>query len=35
MTIGSAVEAPEFVAVRQDDRLAVPLIEELVCESTG
>jgi hypothetical protein len=35
MTIGTADDAPEFVAVRQDDPLAVPLIKELVCESTG
>jgi hypothetical protein len=34
MTIGTAVDAPEFVVVRQDDAVAVPLIEELVYEST-
>jgi hypothetical protein len=33
VTIGTAVDAREVVAVRQDDALAVPLIEELVYES--
>jgi hypothetical protein len=32
VTIGTAVDAPEFVAVRQDDALAVPFIEELSIE---
>jgi hypothetical protein len=32
VTIGKAIDAPEFVAVRQDDALAVPLIEELAIE---
>jgi hypothetical protein len=34
VTIGTAIDAPELVAVRQDDARAVPHIEELVCEST-
>jgi hypothetical protein len=32
VTIGTAIDAPELVAVRQDDALAVPLIEELAIE---
>jgi len=34
LTIGTAVDAPEFVVVRQDYAIAVPLIEEAICEST-
>jgi hypothetical protein len=32
VTIGTVVDAQEFGAVRRDDALAVPLIEELAIE---